>query len=441
MILMGIAPEIRIYIEGMRSAALMGILVFLLFSHPSQGEEQSSGIQNSKSSFLLPKLDELTRRSMKVIQETEGVVSVLLPDQTSFAEGTQILFFRKKGIRVEVIATGKVLTEERDPKSKALILKVDLDKDAIIKYPAVGDFATLLSDPAGAAETDKEDRSDFLLPNEKGIKPLNQRPGYFEVGWGLMFGDLSTSTTTPANNAKASSGYRFGILHAAYFSDFFPVGLELDLHSGTFPTSTFYQTNVSSSERVMILGLQYRLPPFFNRKLEISPKLTLLSDRFTTGNGDENLLSTTTSGLGIGLKLVANFIRPDWKPLKGEFPVKFQGLGLEGVYYPSLSAKDEGVSRGTESIGSSGYSTRFSATALAWFDFIPFFKRWFVQGSYGFRNYSLKFSGPTTPESVPSPVLIPENGSATEREADLRIFFGVRLEDPARLFMKEKPNK
>jgi hypothetical protein len=318
---------------------------------------------------------------------------------------------------------------------------VDLDKDAVIKYPAVGDYATLLADPTGSAEADKRDRSDFLLPDEAGVKGSNQRPGYFELGFGLFSGALSTTTTTPANNSKSSTNYRFGVVHAAYYSDYIPVGLEFDMHSGTFPTSTFYQTTVASSERVTILGLHYRLPPLFNRRLEISPKITLLSDRFTTENTDENLLNTSTSGLGLGMKFSLQFVRNDWSPLKGEFPVKFQALGLEGVFYPSLSAKDEGVSRGTESPGSSGYSMRVSATALAWFDFIPIFKRWFVQGSYGLRNYSLKFSGPTTPESVPSPVAIPLGGSATEREADFRIVLGLRLDDPMKYILKEKSKK
>ncbi|MBU6155104.1 MAG: hypothetical protein KGP28_12445 [Bdellovibrionales bacterium] len=423
----------------MRFAALLGALFFLL-STPLVFAADSGG-PNSKSAFLLPKLEELTRRSMKVIQENEGVVSVLLPDETSFAEGTQILFFRKKGIRVEVIATGKVLTEERDPKSNALLLKVDLDKDTVIKYPAVGDFATLLSDPSGAGEADKRDRSDFLLPEEQGLKPIDQRPGYLEVGLGLLYGDLSTTTTTLANNSKNSSSYRFGLIHAAYLSDYIPFGFEFDQHSGTFPTSTFYQTTVASREKITIFGLQYRFPPFFNRKIELSPKLTLLSDRFITGNTDENLLTTTTSGLGIGAKLAFNFIRQDWRPLKAEFPIKFQSLGVEATYFPSLTATDEGVSRGTESPGSSGYSARISATALAWFDFIPIFKRWMVQGSYGFRSYSLKFAGPTTPESVPTPLPIPENGSATERESDFRIFFGIRFDDPVKLFTRSKEKK
>ncbi len=422
----------------MRSAAFLGVLLGLC---PAWADSTELGTPNPKSAFLIPKLEELTRRSMKVVEEKDGVVSVRLPDQTSFVEGTQILFFRKKGIRVEVIATGKVLTEERESKTGGLLLRVELERDTVTKYPAVGDFATLLADPAGGAEADKRDRSDFLVPDDALARISNERPGHFELGFGLLYGTLTSTTTTPANNAKISSSYRFGVIHAAYFSDYIPWGIEFDSHSGTFPTSTFYQTTVASSERITVFGLHYRLPPFFNRKLELSPKVTLLSDRFATGNTDENLLTTNTSGLGLGMRLSMNLLRNDWSPLKGEFPVKLQGFGVEGVYYPALSAKDDGVSRGTDSSGSSGYSMRLSATALAWFDFIPFLKRWFVQGSYGFRSYSLKFSGPTTPEAVPSPVLIPQGGSATERESDFRIFFGVRFNDPVKYIIKDKGKK
>jgi hypothetical protein len=189
------------------------------------------------------------------------------------------------------------------------------------------------------------------------------------------------------------------------------------------------------------MALSYRFPPIFNRKLEIAPRLTLLSDQFTTENQDENLLTTRTTGLGVGLRMNLNFLKNTWSPMKGEFFLRLQGVSLEGVYYPSLNAEDEGVSRGTNSIGSSGYSLRVAATALAWFEFIPIFKRWVVQGSYGFRNYSLKFGGPTTPESVPSPVVIPEGGGATEREGDLRFFVGIRFDDPVKLILKDKLKK
>lgn len=397
----------------------------------------------TQNPFLTPKLEEIIKTAMKVIREDEGVVYLTLPGNHSLAEKTPILFFRKKASRLEMIATGKVLNEAPDPKSGQIQIQVELDRDTVIKYPVEGDYAAPLSDPSLLANGAKRDQNDFLLPEEDSRNQVNDRPGYVEVGAGILLGDLGSTTSTVANFEKRTSAYRFQNFHWAYFSDFFPVGVTSDSHGGNFPTTTYYSKVVSSDAQVSVLGFHYRFSPIFNDNLEISARVDSLTDRFNTDNSDENLLTTQVQGLGFGVRGRYSFAPLLWKPEKRRtLAMTFQALTLNVTYFPMLTATDIGVSRGTSSSGSSGFNLRVSATMLFWINFIPWFKRWVFEGSYGLRSYDLKFSGPVTLEAVPAPVAIAQGTRATERESDFRFFFGVRIEDPIRsLFSDGKKKK
>ena len=54
---------------------------------------------------LNAKAETLIKSAMKVVQEDEGEVSMTSPGH-SYAPKTQILFFRRRGTRIEMIATG-----------------------------------------------------------------------------------------------------------------------------------------------------------------------------------------------------------------------------------------------------------------------------------------------------------------------------------------------
>ncbi len=423
--------------------SLFGVVATLWQGLPEPVRAEPTPAAPPLNPFLTPKLEEIVKTAMRVIREDEGVVSLSLPGAHSFADKTAILFFRKKGHRLDIIATGKVLTEVKNPKTGALELQVELDKDTVIKYPIDGDYGAPLSDPNALANGDKKSQDDFLLPEEDTSGRINTRPGYAELGLGIMLGDLNTTTSTVANFSKRTSMYRFQNLHWAYFSDFFPIGVTSDGHGGNFPTSTYYSKLVRSEEKVSVMGFHYRFPPILGEKLELSARVDSLSDSFITDNSDENVLSTTVQGLGFGVRARYSFAPLLWKPeKKKKFGLMFQGATLDAVYFPMLTATDVGVSRGTGSSGSTGMNLRLSATMLMWIDFIPIFKRWVFEGSYGLRTYDLKFSGPVTLESVPAPVAIPEGTRATEREGDFRFFFGIRIEDPIRsLFSDGKKKK
>ncbi len=408
-----------------------------------RAEEGRPAVSAAKeNAFLLSKVEEILKTAMRVIREEEGVVSVSSSREHSLAVDTPMLFFRKKGSRLEMIARGKMLTESVDPKTKKLIYQIELDKDSVIKYPHEGDFAALLSDPIADGSGDKKENNDFLLPDEDQNKRENDRPGYMEYGLGLMIGSLTTDTNTTANVAKRSSAYRFKNSQFSYYSEYFPIGIERVEHGGVFPTSTYESERVSSSETVSWMGVYYRFPPVFDKKLEFSASFHSLSDQFDTGNADQNLLATKVSAMGVGGRARYQWVSPVWKPAKGEFFMRLQSVQIEGMYYPILTATDGGVSRGSDSSGSNGYQVRAGATLLAWIQFIPWFKRWVAHGSVGMRAYSLKFSGDPVQSTALGSEVIDPGTRANEREIDFRFFVGIRIDDPIKsLFGNERGKK
>ena len=415
---------------------------------PSRAEPQAPpplATPATSDSFLTPKLERILKESMKVVEEKEGVVSAQLPGNRSLANQTPILFFRKKGIRLEMIATGKVIGEERSGGEGKWLLKVELDKDAIAKYPRSGDFAAPMSESDSLAEGDKKDQFDFLRPEEADDFSKNRPPGYLEGGSGLFWGKMdSTGTQATAvsalvNESKQSTGYRFAPVHLAYFSNYIPIGVEYESYSGNFPTRTYQGVSVNSPDRVSWFGLVYRFPLMLNRKFELQLRALMLKDQFHTENTDESLISTDLTGTGFGFRTLW-LRRPSlWAREPGQWPLQLQSAFLDFTFFPSLTAKDLTVSRGTESPGSNGYQIRAGATVLAWLPFIPFFKRWFVEGSIGYRYYSLGFSGPTKPADAVIQATVDQNSKATESAFDARIIFGIRIEDPLKLIFN--PNR
>ncbi len=421
---------------------ISALCVFLTLSSTSLAQEEAPPAKEpppQKNSFLAPKVQALVKSAMRVVKEVEGQVTLASPSGTSFANKTQILFFRKRGPRVEMIATGEVVGEKTDAKTGAVQILVDVDRDSVIKFPLTGDFAALLSDPNALNAPNKKDDKDYHLANNE-HEPDNPRPGYLEFAYGPFTGKLATQTNTTANIDKQTSGYHFKQLHFAYYSEFFPFGIEYDSHGGNFPTTTYFQQVVSSKETVTNISLLYRFRPIWGH-LAFSGKVTSLSDAFTTDNTDASVISTKTSGLGLGARMAWEFAKPTWKPDEDEdeFFLKLQNVWAEYVQYLSVKAVDQGLSRGETSNGSSGSQYRLGFTLIAYLDFIPLLKRWVIEPSYGSRSYSLKFQGATISESGNINGRIIPGGTGKETETDYAILIGLRFEDPLKgLFGKKE---
>ena len=398
---------------------------------------------------LSGKMDELMKRTLQVAHEDEGIAFLIIKGQ-SYAEKTQILFFRKRGTRLQTIATGLVAAEQRNRSTGKKELLVKIDKDSIVKYPQVGDLAVPLADPTAKGEGDKKDASLMPAPVDN-VEKKKDYEGFFEFSFGKMMGSYAidyqngpngspptanNGTVLSANRGKVTRGYSFSTLHLAYYLGLFPLGIEFDSHSGSFPTSSefFLNTQFTSKESVSTLSLNYRLPKFFDKKFVVLPRLTLLSDHYETTNADEGVLNTKISGLGLGARLVYEPVSPVWKKQKNEFFIQIQNLFAEYNFYPSLSATDGSISRGTSS-GSTGSQYRFGGTVLFWLDFVPLIKRWIINASYGARSYNLKFSGPTV--NAP-PIALPAGAGSVEAEKDYRILVGFRIDDPLSLLFSDK---
>jgi hypothetical protein len=395
--------------------------------------------------LLAQRATDIVKKSMRVIKEDEGVINLsLTANGQSLAPKTQILFFRRKGSRMEVIADGVVTGDIKNKQGIGEIL-VDLNRDTIIKYPEKGDYAIPMSDPNATAEGDKKDEFNFLVPEDPVDKTIKDRPGYMEYGMGLLQGTYRT-TSSNGNNADDSKdvkGYRFKNTHFAYWLDFLPIGIEMDSHAGNFPTATYYQNTVSSTESISTLSFGYRIHTLLDRHIAPVVKITSLSDTFTTSNPDEHVLNTKISGTGVGFRLNIDFVSPVWKPEKAKFGLALQQVFTEFNYFPSVTAVDGAISRGTSS-GSSASLYKVGATALIYVGFIPIFKRFVLQTSYGVRTYNLGFSGATTSESVANAYQIPTGYQGKMIESDLRFFIGIRIDDPLKLLTspeKEKKSK
>jgi len=400
---------------------------------PSEGAGTSAA-----NSLLAPKMERILKSAMRVVSESEGIVKVSLPGDQSLANKTQILFFRKRGVRLDMIATGLVRGESHVRGGAGLLLEVELDKDGVVKYPHEGDFAAPMADPNAFGAGDKKDQFDFLMPMDPEVVQKPDLPGYLEAGTGLFYGNLSSTTNSVVNDAKSSSGYRFAPVRFAYFSSFAPVGIEYEKFSGNFPTRTFQNKRVNSSESVSHFTFAYRFGPFLKKKLEIQAQIDTASRTFTTDNPDESLISSKMGAFGAGVKAVLWFKRPDWVRQRGESFIQLDRLYVGAKYYPLYTVTDDAISRGSSSTGSTAYELRAGMSLVADLGFIPVFNHWFAEASGGYVSSSLKFTGPTVQSTQPFPATIPEGSSATEKEVDVRFVFGFRIDDPIDLIFNPK---
>jgi hypothetical protein len=403
------------------------------------GESQSKALTNSR---LNTKMQEVVKNAMSISREAEGIAYLPIKGQ-SFATGTQILFLRRKGTRIETVATGYVVAEQKS------ILQVKIDTDAVIKYPQVGDLGVPLTDPTANAPGDKKDETSLPEPVNSLQKKRDYSNGYLELAGGMLLGSYATTGTVPppingqtvvaANGFKNPTGYKFLATKFVYYSGMIPFGVEYESHSGNFPTQTYNLKSATSSETISTLSLNYRFN--FGKNWLLHLRAMTLSDDFQTSNTDENLIATKTTGLGFGLRAGYQFKSPIWQKRKGEFFAQLQDLTAEYTYFPSLNAVDGIVSRGISSSGSTGSMYRVGATVLLYFDAIPFLHRWVLEPSYGARTYDLKFSGTTIPEAGRPVGSLPPNGISHQTESDFRIYLGLRFQDPVTYFLEQSEKK
>lgn len=415
----------------------MGFVVYIIVLSVAWGSyfygTKSHAQQVPKQAPLSAKLEELEKSAHRVIK-TEKEVVYLSIQKKSLAKDTQIVFFKKNGRRLEMIASGRVAAEQLVEGKPTLL--VQIKNDEIIKLPEAGDYAVAITDPAANDLGEKKGDTSLLAPAQPKKDSTSFEPGYLEYGAGMMLGHMTSNPSAPVNQFKNPLSYRFIRTHFSYFSGYVPVGLEQDTYWGKFPTSTYYLKLISSDESVGSFKLYYRAPKFF-KYIRLMPHLYFLNDHFNTSNVDENLLTTHYSGTGWGVRAATEFVSDLWTSTS-TVGVALQKVFFDFTYFPSITAEDQatpgtGVSRGTSSKGSTGTELGVGATVLLYLDLFPYFNRFVVEGGYRLRSYALKFSGTTLQEPLGVPV--PENITSTEKERYYYFMFGLRIDDPIKLIV------
>lgn len=409
----------------------IGILCFALLCL-AQSPTPEPILVNQK---LTEKVEQVVKTALIIESEDDGKVYLPLRDK-SFAVNTQFVFFRRRGTRLSMIAQGMVEGERTNPDTQKIELVVNLDKDAIVKYPEVGDLGVPLSDPLVSGLGERRESSNTPIVPQK--EPRQQElPGYIQYGMGLMLGSLSSNANPQVGGGKNASGYRFINHHFEYFSGVAPLGFAFQSHGGNFPTRVYDGDTVSSSESVSVMHLYYRLKPFGKKQWWASPKLFLVSDQLTTDNTGSELMNTKISAFGVGGRLQYQWASDVWAPKdEDSIGLQFQSVHADVGFSPFLSAQDAGPSRGTSSSGSWLLDYRVSATGMAWLGFVPVVKRWIIQASYGSRLMSLNFQGPTQSESG-NPQTVPTGIKTSESESDFRFWVGIRISDPIEALLFE----
>jgi hypothetical protein len=395
-------------------------------SLPEPTPKPESVLVNQK---LVAKVEEVEKSALRIRSEEEGLAYLGIQGH-SYVPKSQFVFFRRRGTRLQMIAMGVVEGDRVNPKDRTPELVINIDRDSIVKYPQVGDLAVPLADPLANSLGEKRDSSDTAVIEDKPTKSSSQ-PGYLELGAGLIFGRLTSSGSPQVGGGKNTQAYRFMNQHFEYFSGLLPFGISYESHGGNLPTSTYEGAVVKSQETVSQFNLYYRYRPGWSPNLALMPKVFMLSDSLNTDNTGSELFTTAITAMGVGLRVQYCFAPDVWKPAS-PVTIAVQPLNLfaELGFSPSVTALDAGPSRGNGSPGSTLLEYRVGATVLFWLNFVPLLKRWVFQGSYGARNYSLSFQGPTVSEAG-NPITVPEGIKMNEAEREyFRFFLGVRFGDP-----------
>ncbi len=365
---------------------------------------------------LLPA--DLQKKAFRVLQERNLLVSI---DGPSLQKKQKVLFVRYQPEldEYEIIAQGSV------ERSNQTISVVELNSDVLKKIPVRGDFAVLLAEPKQfEAKTSPAPPSDLSLQQEK---PPLPEAGYFDLGLINQSGRLEGESGNQANSYKDINSYQMKGFQFTWFLEFLPqYGISLQNSSSLVPVVSYYLRTYPSTFDRSSFRLLFRTRRS-DHHLRWTFFLENLSEKFTTGNSDEYILSSEYAFLGTGLNLA-------WEP-RDTFhnPSRFWGspqrLYFETGYFPIVNARDLGVSRGTSSSGSLRTELTVGYTHILRWDFVPWFKRFYVDLRHVVTDLKLSFQGNTTSEAGNLYYIVPQGGMYREQNRYFQVTFGIRMED------------
>lgn len=376
----------------------------------------------------LPEIEKLRKQSQQIVAR-EGN-SIYIKNRKGLKKGDLVLFVRPSAQNFEILARGLVKN------IKAQQTELEVDPKSLIKQPLLDDLVVSLNKPYVPPP------SEYLTPPTPPVRlddiEIPGDAGFFEVGWGNYQSYLETTASQPVNLSKTVGPYRFTNLAINWYQEYlWRLGIEYERVNGNFPTSTYFREKVNSSQRYSRYGIGIRSRRFFKDRFRSIFKVHILKDEFLTDNQDENLVSTTISGLGIGNQWEYEYQHFLWTSGQKKIGFTFQKAYLSGMLFPTFKVQDGLVSRGDGSSGSWGLEYKLGVQFLFYWKWVPVFKRWFIDMHYGHSEYNLKFSGVTKSETG-GIYTITEGSTSKEVRNFVYLGLGFRFDDFIGKFFKPK---
>lgn len=405
----------------MRIATIL--TVFLL---GFQGRALAQGVPPD----LLPK----GAKPYAISAEVEGLYVIDIDPQDKRPVPRYLLVVRTEEGDLEMVARAEVETIQ----DRRVFLK--FDGEFLVKAPLVGDLAVSIS--AGAPDVnDLGGNAEAMLNLDE--PPLAPEPGYIQIDGGRFQGVLDSTSSNATNAFKKGPSYNLGYMHFLWYLDFlWRMGIEFEQYSGQFPTKTYYREDGVSSDSFSQFSLNVRTRKYWNDRIRLTGRLLQFTNDFSTFNTDENLLSSSYTGTGLGARVDWEFSSTNWVPENPNRWVAFNihALSAELDLYPMITAKDKGVSRGADSAGSLRQELIFGARFFMYTGKIPYVKRWFLEIQTRQSTLDLKFNGATSNELINQGAVypIPEGGTYVEKRSVTVITLGVRFDDMIGRFLKPR---
>jgi hypothetical protein len=362
----------------------------------------------------------LLRNALHVRDEADGLFKIPM-GADKVEVGTWVLFVRQVFDRIDILCRGRVDAIQDGE------LLVKLDINSVMKIPRKGDPAVVMSPP----KTFPDEVIPELAKNEleKEPPPDPGDPGHLQADGWTYRGNINTVTNTTANLYKQVPYFTFPYQHYEWYFEFaWRFGIEYEKFQGDYPVFSYYHNKVTTTQQTQEIVLNYRFKRMLRGIFRPTARLISYTDRFTTDNPDEAVISSSYTGTGGGVRAAFEFTSNVWET-DSIFPFAIHRIYFDFDLYPHLAATDNGVAtRGTDSGGSYALEYRIGGTALAYFHWIPLFKRFVFEAYYGVRTYHVQFKGPTTNDPN-SPFPIAQNGTSVEAVKYWTFSFGVRFND------------
>ncbi len=260
-----------------------------------------------------------------------------------------------------------------------------------------------------------------VLDRDKELEDLYT--GLISFKLGLYTGSLAStskiggvqSDTNAFKKANQISLRNFGLRWWFFFNP--QLGLNVEYASGNIPTVSDKGVSLNSTQTYLNPGLIYRSRFIF---IPAIYSVTYFINKFATENKDDYLISSSYSGVNLGVTLYYPYRLQIFKLWR--FTFSFNNAEIGGGYAPAVNVSDEKFVRGASVSGNQisfngGLEFNLAIRGLRFTQDIFFV----LEG--GQQRYSLAFSGATQGFLPDGTTLIPENVVATETQS----WYGIRI--------------